>query len=424
MAKLRRDAVVTIGVLHQKGQSNTHIAKVLEVTEGTVRYHLRREHAVDGRKKPFLIEQQGLAEVCQAWWEHQVEILPDGRSPNAELLWQMLVDEHQYSGSAKSVRKYVRMRCSRPRLRPFRRIETPPGALAQSDWLEVLVDIGAGVETVYGFVMILAHSRKTALVWSCAMDQLNWHRVHNEAFHRLGGIPAVNRIDNLKTGVTHGAGPWGQINATYQAYAQLMGFHVDPHEPYAPHQKGKVERQVGWIKQLGFVGRRFEDLAQLQAYTDQTIIQQEATRLCPATGKTIAATWQQEQRLLRPLPALLPQPFDLIRTCQVHKDCTVRFEGRTYTVPFRYLQQRLEVRGCADVVQIVDPQLGQIVQEYPRQTDARILIDQTCYEGDATPTVARPTPLGKVSVALQQMMEHPPHVRAMDVYAQLAAVSR
>lgn len=415
---------MTIGVLHQQGQSHTQIAKVLGVTEGTVRYHLRREQAVDGRKKPLLIEQTGLAAVCQMWWEHQLEILPEGRSPNAELLWQMLVEVHQYPGSAKSVRKYVRMHFPRPRLRPFRRIETPPGALAQSDWLEVPVDIGAGLETMYGFVMVLAHSRKTALVWSHAMDQLNWHRVHNDAFQRLGGIPAVNRIDNLKTGVSHGAGPWGQINATYQAYAQLMGFHVDPHEPYAPHQKGKVERQVGWIKQLGFVGRGFEDLSQLQAFTDQQILQQEDTRMCPATGKTIAATWQQEQRFLRPLPALLPQPFDLIRTCPVHKDSTVRFEGRTYTVPFRYMHQRVEVRGCADVVQIVDPRLGKMIQQYPRHTEARILIDQTCYDGDATATVASPTPLGKISVALQQMMEQPPHVRAMEVYARLASVSR
>ena len=128
--------------------------------------------------------------------------------------------------------------------------------------------------------------------------------------------------------------------------------------------------------------------------------------------------------MLRPLPALLPQPFDLIRTCPVYKDCTVRFEGRTYTVPFRYLQQRVEVRGCADVVQIMDPRLGTIIQQYPRQTKARILIDQACYEGAATLTVARPTPLGKLSVALQRIMEDPPHVRSMEVYARLAEVSR
>lgn len=424
MAKLRKDDVVTIDVLNAKGQPNPKIAQMLGVTEGTVRYHLRRAKVIDGRKKPFLVEQCDLIEVCKSWWDHQIQVLPEHRSPNAQTLWQMLVDHHEYTGSVKSVRKYVRAHFPRPRLRPFRRIETPPGAMTQSDWLEVQVDIGAGLEKLYGFVMVLSHSRKTALVWSRSMDQLNWHRVHNEAFVRLGGIAAVNRIDNLKTGVCHGAGPWGQINANYQAYAQLMGFHIDPHEPYAAHQKGKVERRVGWIKRLGFLDLCFEDMAHLQTYTDQKLLGQEQSRLCPATGKTIAATWQQEKALLRPLPRLIPEPFDVIRDCPVHKDCTIRFDGRTYAVPFRYVGQRLEVRGCAQVVQIVDRHEGKIVQQYPRQTESRILIDQGCYEGDSTQTVVRPKPLGKLSQTLQQMMEQTPQVRSMDLYAMLAEVSR
>jgi hypothetical protein len=43
--------------------------------------------------------------------------------------------------------------------------------------------------------MVLSHSRKTAVVWSLSMDQLAWHHVHNEAYRRLGGVAAVNRID-------------------------------------------------------------------------------------------------------------------------------------------------------------------------------------------------------------------------------------
>jgi hypothetical protein len=44
------------------------------------------------------------------------------------------------------------------------------------------------------------------------MGQLAWHHAHNEAFRRIGGIPAVLRIDNLKTAIARGAGPWGRIN--------------------------------------------------------------------------------------------------------------------------------------------------------------------------------------------------------------------
>ena len=76
------------------------------------------------------------------------------------------------------------------------------------------------------------------------MNQLAWHHVHNEAFQRLGGVAAINRIDNLKTGVAHGSGPWGKLNESYAAYARTLGFHIDPHEVRQPQQKGKVERRV------------------------------------------------------------------------------------------------------------------------------------------------------------------------------------
>ena len=102
------------------------------------------------------------------------------------------------------------------------------------------------------------------------MKQLAWHHVHNEAFKRLGGIAAVNRIDNLKTGVASGSGVWGTINTSYAAYARTMGFHVDPHEARQPQQKGKVERRVGAFKKLD-LSRVFESLEELQVYTDETL---------------------------------------------------------------------------------------------------------------------------------------------------------
>ncbi|MHC5537106.1 hypothetical protein ACYOEI_02580 [Singulisphaera rosea] len=77
--------------------------------------------------------------------------------------------------------------------------------------------------------MVLSHSRKEAVVWSRSVDQLAWHHVHNEAYRRLGGVAAVNRIDNLKTGIAHGCGAWGVINEQYRVYARTLGFHGRPH---------------------------------------------------------------------------------------------------------------------------------------------------------------------------------------------------
>src|SRR5262249_26868680 len=133
---------------------------------------------------------------------------PD-RPINVRALYDWLRAEQAYAGSYKSVLRWVRRQYPPPRLRPFRRVETPPGAQAQVGWGEFAgIDLGDGPETLYGFVLVLSHSRKVALVWCRQMDQLAWQHAHTEAFRRLGGIPAVLRIDNLKTGVAHGAGPW------------------------------------------------------------------------------------------------------------------------------------------------------------------------------------------------------------------------
>lgn len=144
MARLGKDEIVALQVLNGKGESNREIAKRLHVSEGAVRYHLRRqaEKAPDGRKKASLIEQLGFEAVVEHWWSTQIELLPEGRSPNVKLLWQLLIEEYAYSGSYKSVRKYVRAKFPAPKLRPFRRVETPPGAQTQSDWLEAKIDLG------------------------------------------------------------------------------------------------------------------------------------------------------------------------------------------------------------------------------------------------------------------------------------------
>ena len=37
---------------------------------------------------------------------------------------------------------------------------------------------------------------------------------------------------------------------------------------------------------------------------------------------------------------------------RVSLDATIRFEGRSYSVPFRWAEREVEVRGCAEVVQV------------------------------------------------------------------------
>jgi transposase len=429
LAKLTREQIVTIGVLQNRGQSASETARILGVTEGAVRYHRRRarDGAADGRGKSSRIDQLGLAEAVAHWWQRQAEVLRQERPPSVQLLHEFLRLEHGYDGSYKSVRKFVRARFGRPSVRPFRRIETPPGAQTQSDWGEFRgVDLGdpQGPATLYAFVMVLSHSRKEAVIWSRSMDQLAWHRVHNEAYRRLGGVAAVNRIDNLKTGIARGCGAWGHVNEQYRVYARTMGFHVDACEVRSPEQKGKTERRVGDCKGLDIRGRRFDGLEGLQAWTDAERAARVGRRICPSTGLTVVASWEAEKPFLRPLPGSLPEPFDLVRTAPVHKDCSVHFEGRTYIVPFIYVGREVEVRGCSASVQILDPQTAAMLVSYPRHTAERILIDPACYEGPGAAGVIPPKPLGRMARKLQELASQPVERRPMDLYAALAEAAR
>ena len=426
---------MTIHVLREKGETNQAIAARLGITEGAVRYHLKRhaQQSCDGRSKLSLIEELQLVEVVEHWWNDQGESLPKDRPPNIHSLWTYLVDQYAYNGSYKSVRKFARERYTAPVKRPFRRIETPPAAQMQSDWLEKSIrlrdaDGCVSLVKLCGFVMTLSHSRKTAVIWSLSMDQLAWHHAHNEALRRLGGIAAVNRIDNLKTGVSRGSGVWGTINASYSAYARTMGFHVDPHEARQPQQKGKVERRVGAFKCMD-LSRVFESIADLQAYTDETLQRDSIVRKCPVTGQSVHATWLAEKELLRPLPTSMPMPFDLIKQTVVYKDCTVRFEGRTYSVPYRFVNQLVEVRGCSGLVQIVDPKTGEVLKEHARNTKELLLIDPACYEPDPNlraeeAKVPRPLPLGRIGRCIgrciEQIASQRVAVRSIDFYAAIA----
>jgi transposase len=424
-APLPPEAIVTLKLLKDKGQSNRQIARALQVSEAAIRYHLRRQGHPDGRKgKPRKADP--LAQAIDHWLANQPDQPPDqpSRPANVKGLFDWLHNEHHYQGSYKSVLRFVRANYPKPRLRPFRRVETPPGAQAQVDWGEFHdIDIGCGPQTLYGFVLVLSHSRKEALVWSHSMDQLAWHHVHNLALQRLGGVPAVLRIDNLKTGVGTGAGPWGQVNDAYRAYARQMGFHVDACLPRCPEDKGKVESKVGKVKRrLRLAGQRFAGLAALQAYSDADLDLWAQQRLCPATGLTVQQSFTAEQPLLRPLPALLPLAYDVALTRTVQKDCTIHFEGRAYSVPFVLTGLAVEVHGCAELVQVWHQ--GQVVAEHPRHSRQRLLLDPAHYDGPGDERVAPPVPLGRMGRKLQEIVEMPVEQRPLDLYAALAEVSR
>lgn len=420
MGRLDTEARMTIKALSSRGTTTSDIARLLGVTEGAVRYHLERmrSSAVDGRARQSF-RAEAVAEAIETWRSAQ----EDGPI-NLAALHDWLVREHDYAGSLRSVQRYWTRTYPAPAVRARRRVELPAGAQAQVDWAHFpRVMVGGSERELLALHMVLSFSRKAAVVWAESKDLLAWVGCHTACFQRLGGVPATVRVDNEKTAVSRGAGAWGTINSTYRRYAVMLQFHIDACPPRQPRYKGKVERRVRDQRlALDPTRQHWADLAALQDWTDRRLDELAAERLCPATGLTVAQTWASEQPLLTRLPETLPEPFDTIASRTVGIDGLVAFEGRQYSVPFAHVGERLEVRGCARTVQIVKE--CRLVAEHPRGTAARLVIDQSHYDGPNTDRVIAPPPLGKLGARIQELALAPVAHRSIDFYAALAEVAR
>lgn len=419
MAGIDLETRMTIKTLAAKGASCAEMGRLLGLPESNVRYHLRRirGEAVDGRS----LQPRRAAKVAEAiehWMGCQAEA-----PRNLAALHDWLVAEHEYGGSLRSVQRFVAERYGAPPRRARRRVETPPGAQAQLDWAifpGVVVD--GRPRELSALLLSLSFSRWCAMWWSERRTQLAWLAGHNELLRRVGGVPAVIRIDNDAAAVAHGAGPWGTLSEPYRRYALTVRFHVDLCLPREPRAKGKIERRVRASRQrIDPTRERWRDLAELQSFTDEAMLADAHRRLCPATGGSVQQAYESERTALGELPSL-PEPFDAVATRLVSTDALVAFEGRQYSVPFGLLGQRVEVRGVAGRVQIVHGR--QVVAEHERHTAARLLIATAHYDGPSTERVSAPPPLGRMGRRLQELAAMPVAQRPIDLYEALAGVAR
>jgi transposase len=196
----------------QLGEPDRRIARDLDVSRNTVaRYRVwaKRHGVLEGGPLPdaatlaALLEpaptarpahEQSLVEPWRervlAWHERGVE---------GQAIWQLLVEEHGFTGSYSSVKRFLR-RVAPPSVRATLRIEVPPGEEAQVDFgfAGEFLDPDAGrVRRAWVFVMTLSFSRHqyAELVFDQTVE--TWLRLHRTAFEFFGGVPRRVVLDNL-----------------------------------------------------------------------------------------------------------------------------------------------------------------------------------------------------------------------------------
>ncbi|MBU4306438.1 MAG: IS21 family transposase [Candidatus Aminicenantes bacterium] len=320
--------------------SNAEIARRLGVSEGAIRYQLQRQaqNRSDGRKsKPSGLDR--FKGVIAAWVGERTE---GKHRPKLKALADTLRRHHGYQGSYDALRRFTVKRFPDVKRKGQRiRLETPPGQLLQVDWKEDLwVQMGkwGNWVKVNAQVLVLGFSRKSIVLYSERKDRNAFITLQQEAFMRLGGLPAILRMDCLKSAVQRWRGSHSELNEHYKRFLSSLGIGAFPSRPRHPEDKGKVEKRIrDLFDRLDFRHRLFTGIADLQAYSDLQIQELESEWRCGATGLSVQESFAYERSYLRPLPdhfAVLPlaESRRLVR-----RDGMVFFAGNYYQVHRAYV---------------------------------------------------------------------------------------
>ena len=218
------------------------------------------------------------------------------------------------------------------------------------------VRIGHGVRAVSGFVMVLGYSRALFALFTLDQTLESFLRGHVAAFEALGGSARTLVYDNLRSAVLDRRGTAIQFHPRLLELAGHYHFAPRPCTPARGNEKGKVERQIQYLRHAFFAARPFRDLddlnAQFRRWRDDIAHQR---RHPEQPDRTVADLWAEERPRLLPLPA---HPFEtaVLRAVRSGKTPYVRFDRNQYSIPHTHVRQPLTLVASGTQVRVLDGQ--------------------------------------------------------------------
>ena len=258
--------------------------------------------------------------------------------------------------------------------------DPPPGEAAEVDfgvlglWTDPLTDQR---RRIYGLLVTLCASRYAYLHVALRQDLPAVLDGLEAAWAFFQGVVRRLVSDNLKPVVTRADRYTPTIDRVFLEYAQFRGFIIDPAVVRHATGKPKVERGIPYCRQDFFRGETFRDLAEMQARALVWSRDLAGTRLHGTTRQVPRVVFETvEQATLLPLS---PEPFDRPTWAEatVHPDHHIQFRRALYSVPTRYIGQRVDVRGDSRLVHIYHRR--ELIKVHPPQPPGRRATDYTDY---------------------------------------------
>jgi transposase len=332
--------------------NKSQIARELDVDRRTVDKYIK------GYEKPTTRNRGN----CITPYYGIIKELLDPDSPQIfyykSVLWQYLVDNHDYKGSYVNfslyLKSYDEFDAYFKKRRPSNvnhvtvRYETGMGRQAQLDWKEsipFLLDDGETV-VINIFVLLLSYSRFRVYRVSMAKTQDILFNFLDNAFGVFGGVPHEIVTDNMSTvmDVARTEHSDGRVNAGFKQFADDYGFKVMPCIAGRPRTKAKVEAPMKILDEIrAYNGKlNYDGLHKLVERINNRV----NANVVKDTGIIPAMYFAKEKASLLPLPVdSIRKPYQITsKPVQVNNSSMVNHGGCQYSVPTEYVGKTLAIQ--------------------------------------------------------------------------------
>jgi len=304
--------------------------------------------------------------IIDAWLEEDRRRKAKQRR-TAQMIYKGLC-ELGYSGSDRTVRRYVRQRkleMATAANEQFVRLEHPPGT-AQVDFGEFRAIHRGSEVTCYHLTLSLPYSNAHAAVVLPADDTVCFLHGLSTLFELIGGVPTRILFDNLSPAVKKVLqGPDRELTDMFRAFKWHYRFEPAFCNVGKGHEKGSVENKVGYVRRNFLSPIAIID--DFEAFNVRLNKQLVADMHRPHYKKktSIAELWEDDRKQLLMLPN---SPFEAVvmATALVNKFGEIKVGDDVYHLPTVNPGRRVLVKSFWNRIEVMDERAEQTLYTCPR----------------------------------------------------------
>lgn len=350
------DIYEKIRYLHEhEDMSQRSIAKILGISRNTVKRYFNGSHVPwerEGKsgRTNYVVTDIVLDFIKSCLLEDETENIKKQKH-TAKRIYDRLVTEKGFTGGESTIREIV-AELKAKQSKVFIPLSYDPGEAVQVDW---------GEATVY-----LAGKKIKVNLWcmrecySADMFCKVFYRQNEESFlegqvsglNYFGGAPRKVIFDNARVAVKEGFGVHAKIQARYAALSAHYAFKPEFCNIAAGHEKGLVEGLVGWIRRNILVP--IPKVETIEELSDEILRRCLKYREHKIKGReqTVGMMAQSSGARMAKLPKF---KFDSSKSiiARVDEFSTVRFDYNNYSVPVKYVNKEVTVKGYGNEIAIL-----------------------------------------------------------------------